>query len=123
MVELRNVYDIIDVDKEGLPVSFDVVLGVETFILGFDYNETGDFFTVDIYKSDDEGNEVPIVLGEKMSLGAPLWKDLVMKELPAPTLVPLDLGGQERRISFDNFEETVFLYVDDGPPEEVDADE
>lgn len=120
---MRNVYDIIDVDKEELPVSFDVVLGVETFILGFDYNDTGDFFTVDLYKSDEEGNEVPIVLGEKMSLGAPLWKDLVMKELPAPTLIPLDLGGQERRISFDNFGETVFLYVDDGPPEEADADE
>lgn len=115
---MKNVYDIIAVDKEELPVSFDIVLGVETYILGFDYNETGDFFTVDLYKSDDEGRELPIVLGEKMSLGVPLWGDIVRDDLPAPTLVPLDLGGEQQRITYDNFGKTVFLYVDDGPPEE-----
>lgn len=104
----------IPVEKDSLPEQFEIDLADETFILGFDYNKTFDFFTVDLY----DMNMNPIVLGEKMVIGVPLWSDIVDERIPAPTLIPLDESGKEIRITFDNFMNTVFLFVDDAPPED-----
>jgi hypothetical protein len=109
----------IEINKKELPETFDVDLANETFTLAFSYNEIGDFFTVDLYKSNEEGIDVPIILGEKLVLNRPLWEDIINLELPAPTLIPMDLSNNENRITWDNLGEKVFLYLDD----EVDLDE
>jgi len=101
--------DYIDIDKEEVPVVFDIDLAEDTFTMGINYNQTNDFFTVDLW--DSEGNV--IVRGEKMVLNRPLFEDLVDERLPAPTLVPMDEAGREDRITYENFGVTVFLYIDD----------
>ncbi|MED4933989.1 phage baseplate plug protein [Heyndrickxia coagulans] len=101
--------DYIDFDKEEVPVIFDIDIGEEQFTMGINYNQTNDFFTVDLWGSD--GNV--IVFGEKMVLNRPLFEDLIDERLPGPTLVPMDEAGREDRITYENFGVTVFLYIDD----------
>ncbi|MGM0806527.1 MAG: phage baseplate plug family protein [Bacillota bacterium] len=102
----------IDINKEELPESFELDLGNETFTLSFAYNETGDFFTVSLYKLDVNGRLSPLVIGEKLVLNRPLWSELSSLELPAPTLIPLDISNTEKRITWDNLGVSVFLYID-----------
>lgn len=106
----------IDFNKEELPESFDIDLADETFTLAFSYNETFDYFTVDLYKADE-----PLVLGEKLVLNQPLWADFTSFVLPAPTLIPQDVSGLENRITWDNLGETVFLFIDNEGDSDADA--
>lgn len=103
----------IDINKDEIPESFDIDLADETFTLAFNYNEVGDFFTVDLYKPSEDGDDIPLVIGEKLVLNQPLWDDIVNPDLPAPTLVPKDLSSTADRITYENLGETVFLYIDD----------
>lgn len=112
--------DYIDIDKNELPVRFDINLADETFTMEMAYNETGDFFTVDLYRPDAEGELLPLVLGEKLTLNRRLWESLTDLELPAPSLVPMDLSNREQRLSFANFGVTVFLFVDNGGDEDAE---
>jgi len=106
--------DYIPINKNNLPELFEIELAADTFFMEFNYNQTYDFFTVDLYTVDNE----PIILGEKLVLNVPLWKDSVDQRLPAPSLVVLDESDNTRRITFDNFMVTTFLYIDDVAPEE-----
>lgn len=108
-----KVMEYIEINKEELPETFEIDLANETFTLSFSYNETGDFFTVDLYKPNSEGVLTPLVLGEKLTLNRPLWESITSLDLPAPTLIPMDLSNTEKRITWENFGETVFLYIDD----------
>lgn len=101
--------DYIDLKKEEIPVVFDIDIGEEEFSMGFNYNQTHDFFTIDLW---DSSGDV-IVLGEKMLLNRPLFEDIYDDRLPAPSLVPMDESGNETRITYDNFYVNVFLYIDD----------
>lgn len=111
--------DYIQINKSEIPEMFDIYLANETFTLSFSYNETGDFFSVDLYKPNAEGERESLVLGEKLTLNRPLWETVTSSELPAPTLVPKDLSNTEKRITWDNLGKTVFLYIDNG----ADSDE
>jgi hypothetical protein len=104
----------IPINKAGLPEQFEVELANEIFVFEVRYNQTGDFFTIDLY--DVARN--PIILGEKLVLNEPLWQDSIDSRLPAPTLVVLDESGKEKRITYDNFMTTTFLYIDDVAPVE-----
>jgi hypothetical protein len=99
----------IDFDKEEVPVIFDIDLAEDTYTMGINYNQTNDFFSMDLW--DTDGNV--IVLGEKMMLNRPLFEDVVDERLPAPTLTAMDEAGNEKRVTYDNFGVTVFLFVDD----------
>ncbi|PFJ03226.1 phage baseplate plug family protein [Priestia megaterium] len=101
--------DYIPINKDSLPEQFEIDLANETFIIEINYNQTQDFFTIDLY----DMNRNAIVLGEKLVLDIPLWGDVTDKRLPAPSLVALDESGQTKRITFDNFMVTTFIYIDD----------
>lgn len=123
VIDAKQVYDFIPVDKTELPERFEIDLGNETFVMQFNYNETGDFFTVDLYTTGETGEDVEFIMGEKLVLGRALWEEVPRVDLPAPTLLPLDIGMNAKRISFDNFGESVFLYiVDGGGEDEVDGE-
>ncbi|MED1201945.1 phage baseplate plug protein [Heyndrickxia acidicola] len=111
----------IDFDKEEVPVIFDIELAEDTYTMGINYNQTNDFFSVDLW--DIDGNV--IVLGEKMMLNRPLFEDIVDERLPAPTLTAMDEAGNEKRVTYENFGVTVFLFVDDigDPSEEPNVDD
>lgn len=111
---------IIPIEKEAIPAEFipeefEMELGIERFILGINYNQNYDFFSVDVY--DVERN--PLVLGERLQLNIPLWADIDDPRLPAPTIIPVDPSGQETAITFENFMVTTFLKLD----QEADEDE
>ena len=101
--------DYIPVDKEELPVYFEFDFGGITYNLGFNYNITNDFFTVDLY---DE-SMTPIVLGERLVYGKQLWAGIINNDIPSETLIPFDEAGLETEITYNNFGETVFLFIDD----------
>ncbi|AXI29446.1 hypothetical protein CIB87_10640 [Priestia megaterium] len=106
--------DYIPINKTGLPEQFEIELANEIFVFEVRYNQTGDFFTIDLY--DVARN--PIILGEKLVLNEPLWQDSIDSRLPAPSLVVLDESDKEKRITYDNFMVTTFLYIDDVAPVE-----
>ncbi|MEK5360733.1 phage baseplate plug family protein [Peribacillus castrilensis] len=112
--------DYILVDKENIPEMFDIDLADETFKLKFAYNESGDFFTLNLYRPTDGEEDEEIILGEKMILNKPLWNDSSDLTLPAPQLVPMDLSNNETSITWDNFGVTVFLYINDQADDEDD---
>jgi|SRR5699024_5573035 len=103
-------------EKDDLPVEFEIELSGSDYVLGLNYNKSQDFFTVDLWNIKHE----PLVLGEKMVLNEKLWQDVINEELPAEDLIPMDESGTAREITYDNFMDTVFLFVDDLPP---DSDE
>ncbi|MGC1137796.1 hypothetical protein V7E39_09560 [Bacillus sp. B38] len=101
--------DYIPFDIEDIPQQFEFDLADDTFILRINYNQSDDSFSLDLYEQD----MTPIVLGEKLILNVPLWDDIVNENLPAPALIPLDESNSETRVTYKNFMETVFLYIDD----------
>jgi len=96
----------IEIDKESIPYSFEIDLLNEVFEFEVNYNQTFDFFTIDIFK-----NETPLVLGEKVILNRPLFNELVNIDLPKVEIIPKDRANMTSRITFENMNETVFLYI------------
>ena len=103
----------IPIDKEDLPVEFEIELGGQDFILAVNHNASQDIFTIDLWTID----YAPLVLGERLILNERLWADIVNEKLPSIDLVPMDEADNETEITFDNFMSTVFLFVDDLPPD------
>lgn len=100
--------DRIIVDKNLIPYSFEIALANEVFGLSFDYNESGDLFTVSLYKGGELIVTEPIIYGQE------LFGDVYMPEkYPAVRIVPIDESGNENKVTFDNFGKTVFLVIDD----------
>lgn len=96
----------IEIDKDDIPNSFEIDIADETFTMEFHYNESYDFFTVDLFKDDE-----PLWLGEKLILNQPLFVNCVSVEKPNAVLIPIDRADNETRITFENLSKTVFLYV------------
>lgn len=104
----------IEIDRDMIPYKFDITLQNETYTFQVNYNTLKDFFTIDLYKN----NEV-IVLGEKLVYGKPLFISSRYKDIPKVNIVPLDLTGRVERITFENLNEEVFLFLIDGDKDEV----
>ncbi|MEA0552964.1 hypothetical protein U1P98_04470 [Lysinibacillus irui] len=96
----------IEIDKGEIPYSFEIELAGEIFEFEVNYNQTHDFFTVDLFK--DGG---VLVIGEKLIINRPLFRNLVNIDLPKEQIIPKDRAGVADRITYDNLNETVFLYV------------
>ena len=99
--------DRILINKELIPYSFDILLGGEWFEFGINYNKTADLFTVTLSK---DGNV--LVYNEPVVYGVSLFCDLYLSGvLPMFDIVPFDESEQENKVTYDNFNETVFLCV------------
>lgn len=101
--------DYIDLDPIEIPCEFEIEFGSTTYWMAINYNQSNDFYTVDLYEMD----MTPIVLGEKITLNEQLWEDFTDDRLPADVIIPKDMSGSTQRISKDNFYKTVFLYIVD----------
>lgn len=97
----------IDIEKDEIPYSFEIDLGAEEFTIEVNHNARFDFFTIDLYKG-----EQALIIGEKLILDRPLFSDSVNIELPKVNLIPKDRSGMEKRITYANMNEKVFLYVE-----------
>lgn len=107
--------DYIDVDVANLPEEFEIELAGDNVYLRFDYNEQGEFYTVDIF----DNNHDDVVIGEKVVYGQRLWNVFSKPELPQIDIVPLDISGKDNTVTADNFGVTVFLYIMDNEEDEV----
>lgn len=96
----------IDIEKDSIPYTFEIVLNDETFQFTINYNSVGDFFTVDLYK-----NSQLVRLGEKLVYEQTLFENYSYLDIPKVVISPYDTTGQALRISYDNLNEDVFLYV------------
>ena len=96
----------IDIDKSKIPYTFEVVLNGDTYQFEINYNTLGDFFTITLYK-----NHILVRSGEKVVYGVPLFDNLLHLEVPFTVILPYDTTGEAIRITYENMNEDVFLYV------------
>ena len=110
--------DIIEIEKDMLPYSFDIVLAGEEFEMEIMYNKAAELFTVTLSKD----NEV-LVYNEPIIYGHELFSDVYKADLfPAISIVPLDQSEIETEVTYDNFCKTVFLTIDDEPEDSEVSD-
>ena len=101
--------DRILIEKKLIPYKFSILLGAEEFILRVDYNKKYDFFTVGL--EDSQGNT--LCIAEPIVYGVPLWQDVQQPDkYPALRIIPYSEGTDEKKITFENFGVTTFLYID-----------
>lgn len=114
----------LEIDKEELPNQFEFDFGGDTFSMKIMYNEDFDQFTVSLFVIGESGELEDVILGEKLVLNKYLWSDFTPDHIPGVPIIPLDLSGIETVITWENFGDTVFLYVDDdNADEEGDGEE
>lgn len=115
LIETGQIVEFIDIDKDCIPLSFLVKLTDHTYRMTFRYNEVGDFFTVDL-ETVSGGSGNPLVYGEVLRYGKPLFEAFNDERYPLPVLCPLCLTGDEiSEITWDNFGTQVRLYLFDRP--------
>lgn len=103
----------IDIDKNEIPYAFEMELAGEIFEFEVNYNQAHDFFTLDLFK-----NGGALVVGEKLILNRPLFRNRIDIQLPKVQIIPLDRANSATRITYENLNETVFLYVNEGEENE-----
>lgn len=96
----------INIDKNLIPYRFDISIENETFTFKVDYNSSKDFFTIDLFKNDEI-----IVVGEKLVYGKPLFTTSMYKNIPNVPIIPYDISENTERITYDNLNKDVFLYL------------
>lgn len=108
----------IEIERDEIPYSFEILLDVETYILEFMWNERQGIFTVSLYDIDEN----PLVYNEPIVYGQELFKDVRDLNFPIEKIIPLDPAGKETEVTYDNFGTTVLLVIDD-ETEGEDTDE
>ena len=105
--------NIFPIDKELIPYTLDVTLSNQTFTFGINYNEKTNRFTADLLK-----NGTAIIQGEKITYGAPMFDSIQVDnsnnrntDIFSELLIPLDLSDTQTEVNFDNFYDSVFIYV------------
>ena len=100
--------DRILIEKSQIPYRFAIPLNATTFMLEIRYNAEVDLFTIGLY--DREGVLLCI---EPVIYGAELFKQHYKAGVyPAMRIVPTDESGENSTVTWDNFNETVFLIID-----------
>jgi hypothetical protein len=96
----------IEIEKDLIPYRFDIAIKGKTYTLEIHYNVENDYFTVDLYR-----NGQLVIAGAKIVYGRPLFDAHRYLDVPPVQIVPLDLSGQTDRVTWDNLNETVFLWL------------
>lgn len=99
--------DRIEINKSQIPYTFDIVLGSEVFTFRVDYNNTGGFFTVELFK----GGET-LCSGEPLIYGKRLFSDVRNMKFPAIDVIPIDPAGEFNAITYANLCDGVILAID-----------
>lgn len=99
-------YQFIPIQKDMIPYRFDIILNGKTFTFDVKYNAMSDFFTVDLLRNDQY-----IVIGEKIVYGRTLFLNQRHLDVPDIAIVPYDLSLNEYDVTWDNLNNTVFLWI------------
>lgn len=99
--------DKILIKKSLIPYSFDIALPDEIYSLTVTYNSTADLFVVSLKKDDKT-----LCTGEPIMYGMPLFYDFIQREgFPYMYIIPYDESETYNKVTFDNFNDSVFLTV------------
>lgn len=98
----------IEINKSIIPYTFNIELGAELFTIRVDYNNRGDFFTIELSK-----NEKTLCSGEPLVYGRRLFEDIYNPEFPAIDIVPFDPSGSYNAVTYANLCDGVLLVIDD----------
>lgn len=114
------VNDYIDIKLSDIPCQFDYTFDDTDYTLDLYYNKLNDSYYINLY---DE-NMVPIVMGEKLVYGQPLWNAITDPRLPLVNLVPFDEDNNETEVSKLNFTDSIQLYIKnvDEVPDDIPTD-
>ena len=105
--------DRILIEKDLLGYSFDILLGAEWYNLEVKYNNTADLFTATLSKDDEV-----LVYDEPLIYGVEMFAtEYQSGTFPMLALVPYDESEQETSVTWDNFNETVFITIKQGGDE------
>lgn len=96
----------IEINKYQVPYQFEINLANETFQFNILYNSIYDFFTINLYK-----DHRLVRYGEKIVYNVPLFENLGYLDVPKLTIIPADTTKQAIRVTYENMNEDVFLYV------------
>lgn len=100
----------IEINKELIPYTFNILLSNEMFEFRIDYNNVADLFTVTLYK-----DGVALCSSEPIIYGQSLFGDLINRgHFPKVKITPIDDSGEYNAVTFDNLSKTVMLKVTDG---------
>ncbi len=100
--------DYIEINKEDIPCSFDIVLETEEFNLLFKHNKNSDLITCTLSK-----NDTVLVYDEPLIYGVPLFKDVYDSDtFPCVDIVPYDESGEENAVTYENIGTKVKLTID-----------
>ena len=99
---------IIPIEKELIPYAIEIELGGEVYRVEINYNLDFDFFTVNLLK----GNEA-LAYGEKIVYGNKLFDAYKDSRFPDVDIIVKDIANEETRVTWDNFQETIFLFVEE----------
>ncbi len=99
--------DTIEINKELIPYTFKIVLGSEEFTFRVDYNNEGDFFTIELSK-----NDVVLCSGEPIMYGRKLFADVWKDGFPAVDIVPIDPSREYNAVTYENLCDGVLLVID-----------
>ena len=101
------------IDKALVPYNFDVTLSNQDYTFRINYNEKADRFTIDLSL-----NGVSIIQGEKITYGLPIFDAIQIDNsnnqntnIFSETLIPIDLSDTQTEVNYDNFYDSVFIYV------------
>lgn len=98
--------DYISIEKNLIPYRFDIAIEGKTYAFEVHYNSENDYFTIDLYR-----NGQLVIAGVKVVYGRPLFAANKYLDVPQITIIPLDASGQTDRVTWDNLNETVFLWL------------
>lgn len=100
--------DRIIIEKSLIPYSFAISLNDITYIFEVRYNSEMDRFTVGLYD-----RERKLICFEPITYGAELFKPQYQAGIyPAMRIIPIDDSGNSKEATWDNFNEKVFLTID-----------
>ena len=108
MIDLYADVQYIAIDVSRVPYSFSVKLADRTFLFSVKYNDTGKFFTIDLY--DVNGNV--LAFGEIVRYGRPLFNVVEDEQFPIPVIIPSCITGESiSEVTWENFGKDVKLYL------------
>lgn len=98
----------IEIEKDMIPYTFEITLGIEVFIFDVLYNDRESLFTVNLYDKDRN----PLAYGEPLIYGEVLFDAVRDLDFPIVELRPMDESGEESEITYENMNDKVLLAVD-----------
>lgn len=98
----------IEIEKDMIPYTFEITLGIEVFLFDVLYNDREGLFTVNLYDKDRN----PLAYGEPLIYGEVLFDAVRDLEFPIVEIRPIDESGKESVITLDNLNDKVLLAVD-----------